>query len=220
SKFARSDQLFQPVNHGMVFQQMTDHELAVKLVGQFDEFFGLAHIEGKRLLHKNVAAGEQGLLGVLVMGHRRRGDGDRVNVMAKKLFERIHRSYARPAAPSLISPFLIQVKTRYQLASLQFGKVTGEVPTPSSQAHCSNSHLLLLRKIDYAANGSLLFLGEMPVLKSVPRTRAGGRRRGVGREGTMKLTSTSRCEMTVRRTFILLRPTARERRTMGTSVTV
>src|SRR5262249_21286537 len=117
--------------------------------------------------------------------------------------------YPGPIRTRRITLVRIEIKACRDAAALELGKIPGHVPTPGPQSYCSHpyhlglSNLFCSRKLCiwfFLFPGGPEWLGAL-----VPATN---------------LLSVRRCETIVRRTFILLRPMERARKTIGTSVTL
>src|SRR5919106_58443 len=104
------DHPFEPVNDGMIFQQVSDHKDATFLGCNLDQLLRLGYGENKWLFHKYILACLQSRLAEWVMRCSRSGDDDRLQVrILQEVLEASGEYCAWQLQPQLFELFLIQI---------------------------------------------------------------------------------------------------------------
>ena len=128
---APGNQFLQPYECRVVLQQVAHHQHPSLLSGQGIQFFGGIHVQGDGFFDKHVLPCRQRLPGEVRMGHRRRGDGDRVDSGVTEDF--LECRGGDPVLPTeLPGRFRVRIADRGQRA--QVGEIAHQVPAPVTAA--------------------------------------------------------------------------------------
>ena len=140
---ARSGQLLQPHEDGMILQQVPDHERQPSFPRQLDQLLSLAVAQGERLFHVDVLAGQQRLPGQGKVGFRGRCDHDAPDV---GIGQDVGVGEAGPGKGVLLFELgqhrLVGVAEPVQRSQLM--EITDEVPAPRSCADHGDFRYLVL----------------------------------------------------------------------------